>query len=1438
MTSPDEPRLIGQLKTVSTTTAMGVIVISSLVLVGWIFGNPFLKNFKIGMVSMEFFTTLSLLLAGMSLWLSQESRTQVRGKRVVAQILAFAVATMGLLGLLDYLFGWNQKYFQWLEWPPGGTSLPPASSHIAPNSALTLLLIGLSLLLLDVRTRRGRHPAHYLTGVGGVVTSVALMGYIYGAPQFYAPAASAHAMSFPAVLAGLFAFLGIWLARPGPLWEALLTDDKAGSIMARNFILPVLLVPISIDIILLVGQNAGFYDYHLESAAHVVLTVLVFILFVVIAARSLNTAEARRFHAEAENARLAAIVETSDDAIISKNLDGTIRSWNPSAERMFGYRAGEIIGKSISLILPPEKVHEEEEIVQKLASGQRVDHFETQRIARDGRRIDVSITTSPLMDRPGHVVGASKIIRDISQRKYAETRMRLLAAALQATANAIAISGRDGKIQWINAAFTRLTGYSDQEAVGLNPNVLKSGRHDSVFYQEMWETILAGQPWHGELMNKRKDGSVYIEEMTITPVIGKDGEVTHFIAVKQDITERKGMEEELRRSEQQFHAMANGIPQLAWMAEPDGNITWYNKRWHDYTGTTLEQMQGWGWQIVHDPELLPQVLERWKKSLATGEPFEMEFPLRGADGIYRPFLTRGIPLKNSEGRVTQWFGTNTDITARKRIEEKLRKASKQLGAANVSLRQSRQAAMNLMDDALNARQRAEKLNNELRREVEERKEAEEKLRRLNRILKARSNSDQAMMRVQEEESYLKEVCQNVVRDCGEAMAWIGYAENDQEKSVRPVAWAGFEDGYLDTLKITWADTDRGRGPTGTAIRTGEFCQCLNVLTDPKLAPWREDAIKRGYASSIALPLHGDGKVFGVLTIYSRHPDPFTQDDVELLRQLANDLSFGVVALRLRKSHREVEQALRDSEAHYRNLFNTMSEGFALHELICDAEGRPCNYRFLEVNPAYERLTGLHATEVIGRTVLDVMPGTEPMWIERFGRVALTGEPDHFDAESRVLGRWYEVYVSRTEMGRFAVVFLNVTERKKAEEALRRSNARINLLAKVASDLLRSDAPQTIVHSLCRKVLVFLDCQVFLNFLVDEKKGKLHLNAHAGVSEEEARKIEWLDYGVAVCGCAARDACRIVVEDIPTSQDPRADLVKGFGILTYACHPLMVGKRLLGTLSFGTRTRAHFEEDELSLMMAVADQVAISIESQRTEEALRLAADDLERSNRDLEQFAYVASHDLQEPLRAVSGYTQLLQQRYPNQLDEKGRQYIAGAAEGAIRMQRLIHDLLAFSRVSSQGKSFEPTDLNVLLARALENLSVSLKEASPKLTTGPLPTVRVDPTQITQLFQNLIGNAIKFKNSRPLEIEISARRETVRWVLWVRDNGIGIEPQYYERIFQIFQRLHTRTAYPGTGIGLAVCKRIVERHGGTIWVESQPGSGTTFYFTINDNPSL
>jgi PAS domain S-box-containing protein len=381
--------------------------------------------------------------------------------------------------------------------------------------------------------------------------------------------------------------------------------------------------------------------------------------------------------AEEASAQLAAIVNSSNDAIIGKDLNSIVTSWNIGAEKIFGYSSKEMIGQSIMRLIPRDRQQEEMQIINQVKRGETVEHFDTVRVAKDGHPIDIAVTVSPIRDKTGRIVGASKVARDITERKVIEkarqSESEFISAVVDTVGSLVVVIDRQARIIRFNRACEQLTGYSFAEVQGRNLIDLFIMPEERVSTTHEFENLCAGQfPNTYENHWVTKGGVPQVIAWSNTALVDAAGMVKYVIGTGIDITERQKAENALRESEKQFRTMIDAIPQLAWMAHADGFIFWYNQRWFDYTGTTSEQMEGWGWQRVHDPAYLPTVLEGWKQSIASGQPFEMEFPLRAADGHYGWFLTRVYPILDDAGQVVRWFGTNTDVSQKHKADEEIR----------------------------------------------------------------------------------------------------------------------------------------------------------------------------------------------------------------------------------------------------------------------------------------------------------------------------------------------------------------------------------------------------------------------------------------------------------------------------------------------------------------------------------------------------------------------------------------------------------------------------------------------------------------------------------------------------------------------------------------------------------------------------------------------
>jgi PAS domain S-box-containing protein len=484
---------------------------------------------------------------------------------------------------------------------------------------------------------------------------------------------------------------------------------------------------------------------------------------------------------------------------------------------------------------------------------------------------------------------------------------------------------------------------------------------------------------------------------------------------------------------------------------------------------------------------------------------------------------------------------------------------------------------------------------------------------------------------------------------------------------------------------------------------------------------------------------------------------------------------------------KAEADLRESEAKYHSLVNNLRVG--VYRSLASGDGR-----FLEVNPALERITGYSREELLAMPVRDLY--CDPAERERAIAIWTKGEGTALelyfrkkDGATITVRAW--PLVKRDSAGKvlyYDGFIEDITERQRLEAEIRENQKRLEAFINSSTDLVSLwDGDLNLVEVNVAALRLF-------GMTRDMALGK-NLTFFFPDARPSGRYEAYLD--VLKTGKA------LYLDDftLPTPQGPWPVSLRAF----------KAGSNL-GLLAV----------DITRLKQA---------QQQLVEQAARLT-----RSNQDLSQFAYMASHDLQEPLRMVSSYCQLLKKRYQGRLDKDADEFIGFAVDGAERMARLIDALLEYSRVETRGRPLAAVDSGLALRHALANLEVARKESAATVTTGPLPLVKADAAQLEEVFQNLVGNAIKFRTpERAPQINVSAERAGDRWRFAVRDNGIGIAPEYQARIFEMFFRLHHTEAYPGTGLGLPLCRKIVERHGGQIGVESVPGAGSTFYFTIGTN---
>jgi nitrogen fixation negative regulator NifL len=374
------------------------------------------------------------------------------------------------------------------------------------------------------------------------------------------------------------------------------------------------------------------------------------------------------------NAYTRSLIEASLDALATITPDGKIGDVNSVTELITGYKREELIGKDFhNYFTDPDKARSG---YQRVFESGTLRDFELEIQHRDGHSTPVVYNASVYRDPAGNVSGVFAAARDISERKQAERQLEVLTTALESAANGIILTDSYGAIMWSNPAFSQMTGYTKEEIIGKNPGFLKSGKQDREFYQDLWSTILVGTVWRGEIINRRKDGSLYYEEQTITPVIDQNGNITNFISIRQDITLHKQADDALIKSEEKYRSLVIATAQIVWQTNADGEVIEDNPNWRAYTGQSKQEFLGRGWINALHPDDQQRTTDIWARAVKSKRSYDTEYRIKSRSGEYGYFAVRGVPIKDKEENVSGWIGTCTDITEKKNYENQLIQAEK------------------------------------------------------------------------------------------------------------------------------------------------------------------------------------------------------------------------------------------------------------------------------------------------------------------------------------------------------------------------------------------------------------------------------------------------------------------------------------------------------------------------------------------------------------------------------------------------------------------------------------------------------------------------------------------------------------------------------------------------------------------------------------------
>jgi PAS domain S-box-containing protein len=904
----------------------------------------------------------------------------------------------------------------------------------------------------------------------------------------------------------------------------------------------------------------------------------------------------------------------------------------------------------------------------------------------------------------------------------------------------------------------------------------------------------------------------------------------------------KQREAELARSEAQFRTLAAAVPQIVWVARPDGGREYYNAKWYEYTGMTEAESLDWGWLAALHPDDRPAAEAAWRRAVGAG--FESEYRVRGADGAYRWFLGRALPQRDESGAVVRWFGSSTDITDRRAAEEAVKRSERNLadffenasvglhwaGPDGTVLRANR-AELEMLGcaagDYVGRPAAAFHGDPGAMAEVQARLLRGERVDNFPARLRRADGTTRDVLisssglwedgRFIHSRTFTRDVTEQ--KRAEEQLAEREARYRTLTEAIPQIVWNATPGGTVTYFNQRWLEYTRV--PLDSVGENGWLAAAHPDDAPRVRAAWRKTlanaaaGVADRFREEVRLRRGDTGEYRWFLTVAV----PLHRADGSVDQWIGSMADV--------HDQRTAAEVVRESEEKFRQL----AESIPQLAWMTDPDGSIFWY-----NQRWYDYTGKTPEEMLGwgwRAVHD--PAELPRVVAKFTAHIASGEPweDTFPLR-RYDGamRWHlsRARPIRDDAGRVVRWFgtnTDVTEQRELEQKLRAGEERFRTLTEAVPQMVWTADPRGAVTFFNRRWEEYTG--VTPGDRPDPWAGLVHAD------DADPFRAAW---GLAVAHQperfadefrlrrAADGAYRWMLATAVPLRDPAGALTEWVGSVT----DIDDQKRQAENLERVVRERTAALVDEIE-------------ERRRVEEKVRAVAAELARSNAELEQFAYVASHDLQEPLRKIQAFGDRLKNKFREALPDGGRDYVDRMLTSAGRMRQLIDDLLTFSRVTTQARAHARLTVGALVREVVSDLSVRIEQTGGEVRVGDLPDVDGDPTQMRQLFQNLIANAVKFHRPgvRPL-VEVSGERlpadgdapPRVRYT--VRDNGIGFDPRYADRIFQVFQRLHGREEYEGTGVGLAICRKIVERHGGTITAEGRAGAGAAFVVTVPVSP--